>query len=78
LEREWEVAGTLSQKSLIASLGAFVHITFCGSFRRLEGFLVDLFGLIKYAKEKPMYEGKKHVMVPLLGRFKNKVREHCH
>ena len=52
LEGEWDAAQELKIRSLIASIGAYSVIAFCGSFRGPEVFLVDLYGLIKYAEEK--------------------------
>jgi hypothetical protein len=77
-ESEWTAATTVPAKSLIASIGAYSLITFCGSFRGPEVFLVDLYGLSKYYKENPTYAGTEYVIVPLLGWFKNEVGEQYH
>jgi len=67
LEGEWTQA-THTERSVIARLGAFCLIAFCGSFRGPELFLVDLFGLHKYGKaELRTTGGKEYVIVPLLG-----------
>jgi hypothetical protein len=78
LEREWEGAETLRQRSMVASLGAWAVICFCGSFRGPEMSLVDLFGLIKYASEDRFVEDREFVIIPLLGRFKNELGEQYH
>jgi hypothetical protein len=48
LEKEWEQATTSHLRSAIASVGAYVTVAFCGSFRGPEVFLADLYGLNKY------------------------------
>ena len=48
LEKEWEQATTSHLRSAIVSVGAYVTVAFCGSFRGPEVFLVDLYGLNKY------------------------------
>ncbi len=47
-EDEWTTAQSIPDKFLVASLGAYCIICFCGSFCGPEVFLVDLFGLSKY------------------------------
>jgi hypothetical protein len=78
LEGEWTQA-THTERSVIARLGAFCLIAFCGSFRGPELFLVDLLGLHKYGKaELRTTGGKEYVIFPLLGRFKNELGEQYH
>ncbi len=50
---------------MVANVGCYIVIALCGSFRGAEVFLVDLFGLKKYASND-----KGCVINPLLGRFK--------
>lgn len=73
LETEWREASSLIERSKLASIGAYVAIAFCGSFRGAEVFLVDLDGLRKYL-ETPMFEKSlnnvEYVIIPLLGFFK--------
>ena len=73
IEAEWKEASSLIERSKLASIGAFVAIAFCGSFRGHEVFLVDLDGLRKYLAT-PMFEESmnnlEYVIVPLLGFFK--------
>jgi hypothetical protein len=78
LESEWENAETLHQRSLVATLGAWVVICFCGSFRGPEMFLVDLFGLAKYVGVDRFAGDQEFVIIPLLGRFKNELGEQYH
>ncbi len=79
LEQEWIAAeATLAQQSLIASIGAYALIAFCGSFRGPEVFLVDLFGLKKYFQENPTYGTNTYVIVPLMGRLKNEIGDQYH
>jgi hypothetical protein len=75
LEKEWEVASDWIQRHLVASVGAYVVIAFCGSFRGNEVFLADLFGLGKYLGE---LESVDHVIVPLLGRYKGEMHKRYH
>lgn len=77
-ETEWTAAHDLGAKFLIASLGAYSIICFCGSFRGPEGFLVDLFGLAKYLSTPRQIDECSYVIVPLLGRVKNEHGERYH
>lgn len=58
LEEAWKGTGEASAKSNIGNLGAYIMIAFCGSFRGAEVFLVDLYGLKKYAELKPSHGGR--------------------
>ena len=73
IEQEWKGAESLPERSKLASIGAYVAVAFCGSFRGPEVFLVDLFGLRQYL-QTPMFEESlnniEYVVVPLLGTFK--------
>ena len=73
LESEWNSAATAAVKRKVACIGAYSIIAFCGSFRGAEVFLTDLHGLRKYyEKEEEMdVDAKEHVVIPLLGCFKN-------
>jgi hypothetical protein len=77
LEREWVATNEqdLCQRDIVASIGAFSLIAFCGSFRGNEVFLTDLHGLRKYYKE---LEKKDYVIIPLLGRFKGEIHSRYH
>jgi hypothetical protein len=77
LEREW---GEKSEKERVnlAMIGAYILIAFTGSFRGQEVFLVDTYGLLKYAREEHVEHGEKFVMIPLLGRYKTKNTEGYH
>jgi len=78
LEKEWEHASTTSQRSAVASVGAYATIAFCCSFRGPEVFLTDLFGLNKYLAADLSVDGKAYVIIPLLGRFKNELGNQYH
>ena len=69
LANEWQESDG-SKRNFIASIGAYVLITFCGSFRGHEVFLVDLHGCFKYQEELERVGEEGYVIVPLLGRFK--------
>lgn len=45
LEEEWKVRQEVQQKHMLAVIGAYSLIAFCGSFRGNEVFLTDLHGL---------------------------------
>lgn len=80
LEEEYhQVKGTgnIEKRSLSASLGAFSLIAFCGSFRGPEVFMVDLHGLRKFFFEEEG-QGRDHVVIPLLGRFKGEIHSRYH
>jgi hypothetical protein len=78
LDEEWENAHSLKDKSLVASLGAYSVIAFCGSFRGPEVFLTDLFGLAKYMEDNLKCGEKEYVIIPLMGRFKNELGDQYH
>jgi hypothetical protein len=80
LDSEWNQADSLPLRSRVASLGAWAVICFCGSFRGPGMFLIDLFGLAKYAACDRFVEGKERefVIIPLLGRFKNELGDQYH
>jgi hypothetical protein len=78
LEEEWNRVEALPDKSVVAGLGAFALIAFCGSFRGPELFAVDLHGLRKYLGEDLRSNGKEYIIVPLLGRFKNELGDQYH
>lgn len=78
VEKEWALAESLREKARVASVGAWIIIAFCHSFRGPEVFLVDLYGLRKYYHESPSYEGSEYIMIPLLGRFKNELGDQYH
>jgi len=73
LDKTWEDAPSMEEKSKCANVGAYISIAFCGSFRGAEVFLVDLYGLLKYADLRPADDGMSYVIVPLLGRFKSEL-----
>lgn len=77
LDREWHVSSN-RERSFLASIGAFVLIAFCGSFRGHEVFLVDLHGLFKYSAELQHCGEEGYVIIPLLGRFKGESGSRYH
>jgi len=76
LENQWvdnpEIRETLT------FVGAFCCIAFGGSFRGIEVFLTDLYGLRKYASMDLREGGLDCVIIPLLERFKNEEGEKYH
>jgi hypothetical protein len=78
LETDWFSAITPAFRRWVASLGAFLCIAFCGSFRGPEVFLVDIAGLRSHLAAPIDPTLPPHVIVPLLGRFKNEVGAKYH
>jgi hypothetical protein len=75
LEKEW---GTPYSDSLaLAMEGAFYVIAFCCALRGEEVPLVNLFGIKKHWEEGDTHN-IKHVVIPLLGRFKGETGENYH
>ena len=78
LESKWQDAQTTAKRVQLAIIGAYALIAYGGSFRGHEVFLVDSFGLVKYASKKLVERGQEFVMVPLLSRYKTKNAERYH
>ncbi len=78
LDWEWNETKDPMIRLLVASVGAYSIIAFCGSFRGSEVFLVDLHGLRKYLLDLNHPENPDHVIIPLLGRFKGETGERYH
>jgi hypothetical protein len=78
LEQDWLAATSPAAQRFLASIGAFVCIAFCGSFRGPEVFLTDFAGLRKYLLAPPDSNLPPHVIVPLLGRFKSEIGARYH
>jgi len=75
LEKEWGRLQGWAERYRTASVGAFIVIAFCGSFRGNEVLLTDLYGLDKYLRE---LSGENHVIVPLLGKYKGEIHNRYH
>jgi len=75
LDNEWSSTQDPEVRELVASIGAYSIVAFCGSFRGPEVFLVDLFGLRKYMQQHPRDDGVECIIVPLLGRFRGETGE---
>jgi hypothetical protein len=75
LNKEWIGAEDHDTKLLVASIGAYSIIAFCGAFRGPEVFLVDLHGLCKFLLDWEHLNKHECVIVPLLGRFKGETGE---
>lgn len=66
------------RQDLILSVIAYATICFCRSLWGHKGFLVDLQGLCSHMKGGKYDLESLHMVVPLLGRFKNEVGERYH
>ena len=66
------------QQALTISVATYLVVCFCASLRGNEGFMMDLRGLIYHLDEGKTDDDDAHVVVPLLGRFKNEAGERYH
>ena len=58
-------------------MGTYLIVYFLCSLRGNEGFMVELSGLIQHINDgKGQYEDNPHVVLPLLGRLKMKVKRY--
>ena len=80
LNSEWlDTSTTYSRRRWISVVGCYLVITFTCSLRGNEGFMMDFYGLRTHIKDgKSEHESTPHVVIPLLGRFKNEVGERLH
>ena len=79
LDNEWHNTGTSPQRKRWVSLvGCYLIVTFACSLRGNEGFMLDLYGLISHVNDGRNDDTTPHVVVPLLGRFKNEIGERMH
>jgi hypothetical protein len=78
LEMDLEAAPDMEAQRPFITLGAFICIAFCGSFRGAEVFLVDCAGLQSSLQNPPDPSLPPHVIIPLLGRFKNEIGSRYH
>ena len=77
LEKRLSNATSFADEAFITAVGAFCAIGIGGSFRGHEIPLTDLYGLRKYINEGKTGE-TRHVVIPLLGRFKGETGERYH
>jgi hypothetical protein len=77
LEEELSVSSQ-ERQTLIIEVLAYIHLLFCGSLRGEEGFMLDLATLSKRIGQGKDNRDHKHVVGPLLGRFKGETGERCH
>jgi hypothetical protein len=78
LEMDWDVCPDMEARRPLCTLGAYICIAFCGSFRGAEVFLVDCAGLWSYLRGPVDPHLPPHVIIPLLGRFKNEIGARYH
>jgi hypothetical protein len=78
MEKEWQEPQSTRRRIQLAMIGAYALIAYGGSFRGHEVFLVDTFGLLKYAAQNLEECGLSFVMVPLLGRYKTENADRYH
>ena len=67
-----------SRKKWLSVAGAYFAISYACSLRGNEGFMLDAGALIRYISKGASQDDVPHVVVPLLGRFKNEVGERFH
>jgi hypothetical protein len=78
LEQKWIMATIAEKRILVASIAAYAIIAFCSSFRGLEVFLVDLYGLRKHMLDPHVDLKSECIIIPLLGRFKGETGDRYH
>ena len=80
LNNEWlNDATTNERRRWISVVGCYLIVCFTCSLRGNEGFMIDFLGLRTHIKDgKSADEKTPHVVIPLLGRFKNEVGERLH
>lgn len=59
-------------------MGCYLVVGFACSLRGNEGFMMDLFGLISHIRDGRNDPQTPHIVIPLLGRFKNETGERLH
>jgi hypothetical protein len=74
LEEEWKTKEEV-HRHMIAVIGAYSLIAFCGLFRGKKVFLTDLHGLRKYFKDLAT---ENYVIISLLVQFKGEVYSCSH
>jgi hypothetical protein len=78
LEYDWEACSNMEARRSLCTLGAYICIAFCGSFRGTEVFQVGCAGLRSYLRGPVDPNLPPHVIIPLLGRFKNELGARYH
>ena len=79
LDNEWHNIDTsVERKRWISLVGCYLVVSFACSLRGNEGFMMDLSGLISHIRDGRNDNDTPHVVIPLLGRFKNEVGERMH
>ena len=79
MEKEVRSQNTLnSRKRWLSVARAYFVISYACSLRGNEGFMLDAGALIRYISKGSGQDDVPHVVVPLLGRFKNEVGERFH
>ena len=69
---------TLKRKRWLIIAGTYFIISFVCSLRGNKGFMIDAGSLIKYIVKGKEHDDVPHVVIPLLGRFKNEIGERFH
>ena len=77
VESDYRTAG-VAEKLQFAIEGSFYLIAFCGALRGEELPMVNLTGVFKHWDEGLTDPRRPHVVIALLGRFKNEVGEKYH
>ena len=80
LKSEWlNVSTSNARRRWISVVGCYLVVCFVCSLRGNEGFMIDFYGLRTHIKDgKSLDEKTPHVVIPLLGRFKNEIGERMH
>ena len=80
LNNEWlDPTTSYDRKRWISVVGCYLLVSFACSLRGNEGFMIDFFGLRSHIMDGRFEsEVEPHVVIPLLGRFKNEVGQRLH
>jgi hypothetical protein len=78
LDHEWCGATTIESRKLIVEITMFLVLAFCLGLRGKEVVKLDIAGFLAYFEAGRDHVLHKHVMLPLLGRFKGETGERWH
>jgi hypothetical protein len=78
LERLWRELQDGDEKDDVIGALAYAVVSYCNALRGNEGFSLDLGGLHKHIDTGRCHPKHRHVVAPLLGRFKGEDGERYH
>jgi hypothetical protein len=78
LDREWEEARTIEARKEVVEMAMFLVAGFGLGLRGEEVVKMDIAGFLTYYEAGRDHSSQKHVLIPLLGRFKGETGERWH